>query len=178
MTHAQGLHPLQPQPCDRGPNSSSSPTSQLVPRMSKVIACARPASRATRAPPITPPVSPESSRIHRPCGRLHQAGGAAVRLEQRAGSAHAALPLRRDDAPAIAAQQRLQVGVGPGAARRPHSLSDLSRLLSVGSGLVVDEYRHDVPERRRASCRSPAPRCYGRRCRTPTPDAARTAAAP
>ena len=55
-------------------------------------------------------------QLNRPLRRLRQAGGAAVRLEQRAGAAHAPLLQRVADAPAVAAQQRFQVGVGHGGA--------------------------------------------------------------
>ena len=59
---------------------------------------------------------PGEQQVDRPFGRLGEPGGAAVRLEQRTGAAHVAFAQRLADAPAVAAQQRLQVGVGEGGA--------------------------------------------------------------
>ena len=63
-----------------------------------------------------PAGEPREQQLDRPLRCLREPGGAAVRLEQRAGTAHAALAQRCADARAVAAQQRLQVGVGHGGA--------------------------------------------------------------
>ena len=59
---------------------------------------------------------PGEQQLHRPLRRLRQPGGAAVRLEQRAGASDAVFAQRGADARTVAAQQRLQVGVGEGGA--------------------------------------------------------------